>query len=189
MDADPLFLTLYSYFYTSICWEASGHVVSMIKRKHFSIRIASVVRFHDTRTIVYISSLCLHLCPLCYLIALRISPPLCWARFFFWWVGRGGGGGVGCYTVMKAWEHSGIADQTLPHRDMQIVSHYKHSTNADIMKWVFMKTLISNTVLAFIYLLFPCCERNMGNLTTLMDIYLINGNPMQVRARLFLVAS
>lgn len=57
------------------------------------------------------------------------------------------------------------------------------------MKWVFMKTLISNTVLAFIYLLFPCCERNMGNLTTQTDIYLINGIPMQVRAHLFLVAS
>lgn len=104
MDADPLFLTLYSYFYTSICWEASGHVVSMIKRKHFSIRIASVVRFHATRTIVYISSLCLHLCPLCYLIALRISPPLCWARFFFWWVGGGGGG----WAVTLLWRHGNI---------------------------------------------------------------------------------
>lgn len=118
------------------------------------------------------SAHCVFIHALFYLIALRRSPPLCWARFFFWWWWWGGV--CACYTVMKAWEHSGIVDQTLPHRGMQIVSHYKHSTHADIMKWVFMKTLISNTVLAFIYLLFPCCERNMGDLTTLTRTFTLS---------------
>lgn len=150
-------------------------MVSMIKRKHFSIRIASVVRFHASRTIVYISSLCLHSCPLLSYSTPQIATVVLSSLLFlvvvvgWWW-----GGVCACYTAMKAWEHSGIVDQTLPHRGMQIVSHYKHSTHADIMKWVFMKTLISNTVLAFIYLLFPCCERNMGDLTTLTRTFTLS---------------
>lgn len=57
---------------------------------------------------------------------------------------------------------------------MQILFHYKHSAHADILKWVSMRTLISNTILAFIYLPFSCCERSVGDLTTLTQTFTLS---------------
>lgn len=58
--------------------------------------------------------------------------------------------------------------------DMQILFHYKHSAHADILKWVSMRTLISNTILAFIYFPFSCCERSVGDLTTLTRTFTLS---------------